>query len=105
MKREEILEASRIENNKKDYYELEVNLKASRYGSIAIIIFAIVFYFYEKYVGKTYNPAFYSIIALFNCVVYGYRAIKLKEKRILYIIASLLWGLLVAILLAQYFIQ
>ena len=64
MKKEEILEASKRENKKKDIYEIEVESKGSNYAAIAMLLLALVFFSYEIFSGKGSNPAFYSIITI-----------------------------------------
>lgn len=103
MKKEEILEASRKENKKKDIYEIEVDAKACWIGAILMLILALVFYAYEIATGKGTNPAFYSIITIFNTGIYGYKAFKLKKNRKLNAFTAIIWGLLTLILLLSYF--
>lgn len=103
MKKEEILEASKKENKKKDVYEIEIDSRAGQYAAISMLLLAFIFFTYEIASGKGSNPAFYSLITLFNTVVYGYKAIKLSNHRKLNAFTSITWGLLTIILLLEYF--
>lgn len=103
MKKEEILEASKRENKKKDVYEIEVDSKAGQYAAISMLLLAFLFFTYEIVTGKGSNPAFYSLITTFNTVIYGYKAIKLSKNRKLNIFTSITWGLLTVILILEYF--
>ena len=103
MKKEEILERSRKENKKKDLQEIEVELKASQYAGIAMILLAFVFFAYEIATGKGTNPALYSIITIYSFIMYGYRGIKIEKYRKLNIITSIIWGLLSLLLILNYF--
>ena len=103
MKKEEILEASKKENKNKDIYAVEVEAKSSQIAGICMLILASVYFCYEIFTGKGQNPAFYSLIAIYESVLYGYKAIKIKEKRKLSITTSVIWGLLTLLLILEYF--
>jgi hypothetical protein len=103
MEKEKILENSRLENKGKDFYALEIEANACKIASIVMIVLAFIYFSYEIFTGKGSNPAFYSLITVFNCVLFGYKAIKLKERRKLSIFASVIWGLLTIMLVLQYF--
>ena len=103
MKKEEILEKSKKDNKKKDIYALEVESKGANYAGITMLILAFIYYTYEIMQGKGSNPALYSIITIYNAVLYGYKAIKIKEKRGLWIFTSVVWGLLTIMLTLSYF--
>ena len=103
MKKEEILEASKKENKKKDVYEIQIDAKACEYAAVSMLILAFIFFTYEIASGKGSNPAFYSLITLFNTVIYGYKAIKLSKNRKLNIFTSITWGLLTILLFLEYF--
>ena len=94
------------ENNKKgkkDSYELEVDYKAGTWAAVAMLILACVYYSYEIFTGKGSNPAFYSLIALYCSIFYGFRGIKIEKNRKLNIIISIIWGLLSIMLIVAYF--
>ena len=103
MKKEEILEASKKENKNKDIYATQVEAKGANYAAICILILASIYFCYEIFTGKGQNPALYSIIAIYNSVLYGYKAIKIEEKRSLSAFTSIIWGLLTIMLVLQYF--
>ena len=103
MKKEEILEASKKENKNKDIYAAEVEAKSSQIAGISMLILASVYFCFEILTGKGQNPAFYSLIAIYESVLYGYKAIKIKEKRKLSITTSVIWGLLTLMLILEYF--
>ena len=103
MKKEEILSASRKENKNKDMYAKEVEAKATTIASVAMLLLALVFFTYEITKGRGINPAIYSMITLFNSILYGYMGIKIKEKRKLRITNAVIWGLMTVILLFEYF--
>lgn len=103
MKKDEILELSRKENKKKDAFETEVSAKAATYGCIATTVLATIYFCYEIFIGRGTNPAFYSLVTIANTFIYGYKGIKLKEKRGLYIFNTVVWGLLTVMLIVEYF--
>lgn len=103
MKKEEILEASKKENKNKDIYAIEVENKSNQFAGIFMLILASIYFIYEIATGKGQNPAFYSLIAIYETVLFGYKAIKIKERRKLSIITSAIWGLLTLMLILEYF--
>ena len=103
MKKEEILEASKKENKKRDVYELEINQKGAVIAAISMLILALIYYSYEIFTGKGTNPALYSVITIYNAVLYGYKAIKVEHNRKLSIFTSVVWGLLTIMLIYSYF--
>ena len=103
MKKEEILEASKKENKKKDMYAIEVESKGANYAGISMLLLAFVFYTYEILSGNGTNTALYSIITIYNTVLFGYKAMKIKEKRNLNVVTSVIWGLLTFMLVLEYF--
>lgn len=97
-------EISNKENNKaKDKHELEVDYKAGTWAAVAMLILACVYYSYEIFTGKGSNPAFYSLIALYCSIFYGFRGIKIEKNRKLNIIISIIWGILSIMLVVAYF--
>ena len=103
MKEDEI---SNKQNNKaKDKYELEVDYKAGTWAAVAMLILACVYYSYEIFTGKGSNPAFYSLIALYCSIFYGFRGIKIEKNRKLNIIISIIWGILSIMLIVAYFMK
>lgn len=103
MEKEKILESSRLENKGKDMYALEVEAKACRIASVAMLLLAFIYFSYEIFTGKGTNPAFYSMITVFNAVMFGYKAVKIEERRKLSIFTSAVWSLLTIMLVLSYF--
>lgn len=103
MKKEEILEKSKKDNKNKDMYCIQVEAKGANYAGITMLILAFIYYTYEIMQGKGSNPALYSIITVYNAVLYGYKAVKIKDKRGLWIATSVIWGLLTIMLTLSYF--
>ena len=103
MKKEEILEASKKDNKKKDIYELEVASKGATISAICMLILAFIYYCYEIFTGKGSNPALYSIIAIYNAVLFGYKAYNVEKGRKLNATTSIIWGLLTLMLILSYF--
>lgn len=103
MKKEEILEASKKENKNKDIYAIEVEKKSSQLASLCMLILASIYFISEILTGKGQNPAFYSLIAIYSTISYGYKAIKIEEKRKLCGFTSIIWGLLTIMLVLEYF--
>ncbi len=103
MKKEEILEANKKENAKKDVYEIEINNKACKYAAMGMFILAGILLIYEMAIDKGINPAFYSFLSLFNAVAYAYKASKLEKNRRINIFVAVSWGLITIVLLLCYF--
>lgn len=93
MKREEILERAKKENNEKDYATLEIENDARIYASSAILIIISVFFLIEDIILKgKMNRSIFCILSLYNAVLHGYKLIKTHKKN--EIIFTLIWGLL-----------
>ena len=90
---------------KKDKHELEVDYKAGTWAAVAMLILACVYYSYEIFTGKGSNPAFYSLIALYCSIFYGFRGIKIEKNRKLNIIISIIWGIMSIMLIVAYFMK
>ena len=103
MKKEEILEASKRENKKKDIYELEVERKGAVVAAISMVILACIYYCYEIISAKGSNPALYSLITIYCSIVYGFKAAKIENNRKLNIFTAVIWGLLTIMLILDYF--
>ena len=100
MEKEEILEASRNDNKKKDLAGIEVETNAVKWSAFAVVILSTIYFAMEIMVkGKT-NYGWYSIIALYNAVFYGYKAIKDKKK--LHIFNTIIWAVVAIILIVVY---
>ena len=105
MNKEDILEKSRKENKKQDAYEMEVGYKAGTIAAIVMLLLAFVYFSYEIFTGKGNNPAFYSLITIYNGVFFGYKAFKLEKSRKLNILTSAIWTILSIMLVVFYFTE
>lgn len=103
MKKEEILEKSRKDNKNKDMYEKEVEIKAATWAAIAMLILAFIYFTYEIMSGKGTNYALYSLITIYNTILYGGKAIKIERCRKLNTFTAIIWGLLTVTLVLSYF--
>ena len=103
MKREEILEKARKENKNKDYATLAESYKGASYAAIAMLILAGIYFTFEMITGKGMNYAIYSLLCIYNAVLNGWLAIRVKESRVLRIISAGIWGLLTVMLILDYF--
>ena len=103
MKKEEILMKAKEENKNKDYASIAVSSKGAYLAGLVMIILCAVYFSYEILTGKGTNYALYSLLAIYNTVLYGYQAIKSKEKRGLHVFIAVIWGLLTISLVVAYF--
>lgn len=103
MKKEEILEASKRENKKKDIYELEVERRGAVAAAISMVILSSIYYCYEIISSKGSNPALYSLITIYCTIIYGFKAGKIEKDRKLNIFTSIIWGILTIMLILDYF--
>ena len=104
MKKEEILKKAKEENKNKDYASIEISNKGAYIAGLSMVILAAVYFTYEIITGKGTNYALYSLLAIYNTVLYGYQVIKSKERRTLHIITAVIWGLLTIGLVVSYFL-
>lgn len=103
MKKEDILEASKRENKKKDPYVLEVQSKASKIAYAGVMILTFIYFFAEIIREDGLNPALYSILMLSNALLYGYEAVKLEKNRKINAFTSIVNGIFTIILILSYF--
>ena len=87
------------ENKKKDINEIEAERTGATYAGISMLILALIYYTYDIIKGNGTDPAFYSIITIYNTVLFGYKAIKVEKRRKLSIFTSVIWGLLTIMLI------
>ena len=66
--------------NSKNYEEIEIQNKAVKAGSIGVLALCTIFYLLEVVLLKVQNYGWYSIIALYCTIVYGYKAFKMPKK-------------------------
>lgn len=102
MKKEEILAMSKKENKNCDCYEKEIDRKSGTYAGIAVVILAAVYFLIDLINGRNFNVQVYSIIALFDAIVYGYKSIKIEKNRVLNSITAVIWSILTVILILEY---
>lgn len=100
MKKEEILEMSRKENQKRDLVEIEVEKKGIKYASLGVIILATIYFCLEIIVTSKTNNGLYSVIALYCAMLFGYKGLKTKNK--FQIICGIIWTLVTIILIVKY---
>ena len=101
MKKEEVLKKARKENKQKDYALIETENKAVKIAALSILLLSCVYYLCGILItGKT-NYGFYSVIALYCTVVYGYKGFKLHNKS--NIITAIIWFLVTILTGYSYF--
>ena len=103
MKKEEILKKAKEENRNKDYASIAVSNRGAFIAGLSMVILAAVYFSYEILTGKGTNYALYSLLSIYNAILYGYQAIKSKERRGVHIITAVIWGLLTVLLVVSYF--
>ena len=101
MKKEEILEKARKENKQKDLACIEAERKGGVLAAISILILACIYYICGIMITGNSNYGWYSIIALYCTVMYGYKGIKMKNK--LHIFVAIIWLLVTIITCYSYF--
>lgn len=95
MKKEEILQASRSENQNKDFYELEIVRKGQRIGALIGLSIAFALMVIERVVLENdTNYGYFCIIMATALGLFTYKAIKLKRKQD--IIISILYAVMTA---------
>lgn len=92
MNKEEILQASRKENQNKDIYELEIINKGQRIGGLTALCIAFVLMLTERLVFDATNYGYFCIILSAGAALFTYKAIKLKRKH--EILFAAIWGIL-----------
>lgn len=94
MDKEEILRASRKENQNKDIYELEVISRAQRIGGLIAVSVAFALILIERVVmDNGTNYGYFLIILSAGMGLWLYKAVKLKRKQ--EICLAVLWMLFV----------
>lgn len=92
-----------MEKEKKDSHEIEVENKGAVIAAICMLLLAFIYFTYEIFTGQGTNPALYSIITIYNTVLFGYKAAKVEKCRKLNVFTSVVWGLLTIMLILSYF--
>ncbi|OUN21447.1 hypothetical protein B5G37_11140 [Pseudoflavonifractor sp. An85] len=94
MDKEEILRASRRENQNKDIYELEIVNKGQRIGGIIGICVTFALMFAERIILKNGMNYGYFLIVLSACAgLWIYKALKMRKKHEIFL--AVLWSVLV----------
>ena len=100
MKKEEILKASQNENKERDLVAIEIEQKSFKLASLSILFLATVYFCLGIFIKGETNYGWYSIIALYSTILYGYKA--LKTKRPICIVCSIIWAIVTIILVYSY---
>lgn len=81
MNKEDILQASRNENQNKDFFELEIIRRGQRIGGLIGLSVAFVLMFIERVMFEdSTNYGYFCIILSAALGLFAYKAIKLKRK-------------------------
>lgn len=89
MNKEDILKASRNENQNKDIYELEIIGKAQRIGGLIAILVTFALMLSERLIFNNTNYGYFCIIMSAGAGLWIYKAVKLKRKH--EILLAALW--------------
>ena len=100
MKKEDILKASRVENKNKDFAVIEIENKAIKLAALGMLVLASVYYCLEIFIQGNNNYGWYSMLALYCAILYGYKGIKRKNK--FEIICMILWTAVAIPLIISY---
>ena len=103
MKKEEILMKAKEENKNKDYASIAVSNRGAYIAGLSMVILAAIYFTYEILTGKGTNYALYSLLSIYNTILYGYQAIKSKERRGIHTFTAIIWGVLTILLAISYF--
>lgn len=81
MNKEEILQASRMEHQNKDLFELEMNVKAQRVGSIVALFVVFALMILDRVLlGETETYRYFLIVDSLIMGTHLYKAVKWKGK-------------------------
>ena len=80
MNKEEILAASRNENQNKDMVEKEALRMGNRVGNIAAASLALVFFAAQVIVGKGMNYALWALVLSMSCAIFWVKYVKMRKK-------------------------
>lgn len=93
MNKEDILQASRNENQNKDIFELEIISKGQRLGGLIALCMAFVLLLLERVIlDNGTNYGYLCIILSAGTGLWIYKAVKLKRKHEIFLAA--LWSIL-----------
>lgn len=91
MNKEEILRASRNENQNKDIYELEVISKGQRLGGLISICITFILILIERMLLDNMNYGYFLIIISGGAGLWIYKALKMKKRHEVFL--AVLWSL------------
>lgn len=103
MNKEDILQASRSENQNKDFYELEIVRKGQRIGGLIGLCIAFALMLVERIILEDgTNYGYFLIILSAAAGLFIYKAVKLKKKHemliaAIYIIMSIYAAVMVVL--------
>lgn len=103
MNKEDILQASRSENQNKDFYELEIVRKGQRIGGLIGLCIAFALMLVERIILEDgTNYGYFLIILSAASGLFIYKAVKLKKKHeiliaAIYIIMSIYAAVMVVL--------
>ena len=104
MDKNEILEKSRNENKNADPYEMEVNAKAHSCGLWSTLLLCVILTFIRFIKEDRFDFSLVAMLWVLNAVVYTYKAVKLKEQKLL-VVQAVLSCAAAVIFLAVAFLQ
>lgn len=96
MNKNEILEKSRNENKNADPYEMEVHKNALSLGVSSAFLGCVVLMFIKFLKEGKLDFSILVMLGVLNAVTYTYKAVKLKEKKLIisavsFDIAAVIW--------------
>ena len=83
MDKNEILEKSRNENKNADPYEMEVSTKALSHGMWSAFLICVILMFIKFIKEDKLDFSLVAMLWVLNAVAYTYKAVKLKEKKLI----------------------
>lgn len=83
MDKNEILEKSRNENKNADPYEMEVSAKALSHGMWSAFLICVILMFIKFIKEDKLDFSLVAMLWVLNAVAYTYKAVKLKEKKLI----------------------
>lgn len=103
MKKEDILKASRNENQNKDLYEIDITRKSQRIGGLIALIIAFVLMSVEVLLDKDTNYGYFIIILSASSGLWIAKSIYLKRKH--EIALAVLWSVLTICEIVMYILN
>ena len=96
MDKNEILEKSRNENQNADPYEMEITAKGLSHGMWSAFLVCVILTFIKFLKEDKLDYSVLAMLWVLNAVAYTYKAVKLKEKKLItsaicFDIAAVIW--------------